>query len=638
MKRFFFIAIALFIGGKSIAQDSTVNLNEVIVTANRIAQKQSQTGKTISVIGKDILEKSKAQSVAQVLNEQVGITVNGAVNNLGTNQTVFLRGANRGRVLILLDGIPMGDPSDIDNVYDLNFLSVQDIERIEIARGNQSTLYGSDAIAGVINIITNKKNHAKPLQFRSTLIGGNYNSLKGNVQFFGKKNKLNYQASYSKIKTKGFSSANDSSGNNNFDRDGYNGNSLRANLDYQMTPNLSFKAFSQYSGYKTDLDKAAFADDRDYFIENKNINAGAGFQFQNDRVSVTGNYNYSEYKRFTLNDSADFSDYFKQNYFSKSQYLELYTSVVLSKTIKLVQGGDFRYGSYNNNYLSISEFGPYNSVFKDTSVSQSSMYASLLYASKNSKLNVEMGGRLNLHSQYGTNYTNTFSASYNLNKTYRLLGSISSGFKAPTLYQLYGEVSNNALKPENSINYEFGVAQNNQKLTQRLMYFYREVKQGIDFDNINNIYFNFQKQIVRGLEYEASYVISPSLTATANYCYLNGTDLTQSRISFADTTYSYLLRRPSHSGNIRISYQHKDKWSLSINGKFVSARKDIMGYQEPDLLLRGYCLLNTYGEYKLHNNARLFFDIQNITNTKFSDLRGYNSIPFLINGGIIINY
>src|SRR5215216_3325479 len=126
--------LTLCLGIHSYAQDSTKTkqLDEVIVTANKLAQKQSTTGKVITVISKDVIEKSSGRTVGQLLNEQAGVSVNGALNNIGTNQTVFMRGAASGRTLILLDGIPVYDPSLSGNEFDLNLLSLNDVERIEI--------------------------------------------------------------------------------------------------------------------------------------------------------------------------------------------------------------------------------------------------------------------------------------------------------------------------------------------------------------------------------------------------------------------------------------------------------------------------------------------------------------------------
>lgn len=642
MKKTFLLLTASIIGSQLSAQDSSAStqLEEVIITANRMEQKQSQTGKVITVISKDVLEKSQGKTVAQVLNEQAGITINGALNNAGTVQTVFMRGAASGRVLVLIDGIPVGDPSFISNEFDLNFLSITDITRIEIAKGAQSTLYGSDAVAGVINIITVKKNVTKPFNLKSTISAGNYKSFRGNLQLYGKTGKLSYQTKYSTINTGGFSAAYDKTGTNGFDKDGYHGNIVSAALQYQSTKQLSFRSFLQNSSYKTDADASAFTDDKDFTIRNSNFSTGAGFTFKNETVTLNGNYQYNEYKRSFLNDSGDvsgFAKYSSDHYFSKAQFAELYATIKINRSFTLLQGGDYRFGSFNNQYLSISSFGPYTTNFSDTSVSQSSLYASLIYNGLHEKLNIELGGRLNVHSRYGSNYTYTFNPSYAISKSLRMFGSIASGFKAPGLYQLYSGYGNSKLKPEESKNVELGLQQQVKKFNHRLVYFYREIKSGIDFDYVNYLYFNFTKQFVRGLEYETSVQLNKAFRVTANYTYINGTELSQSRITFNDTAYSYLLRRPAHTFNATAAYTNK-KLSASVNGRFTGKRYDVAGYAVKDENLNGYFLLNAYAEYRLIESLKFFADAQNITNKQFYDLRGFNSIPFMINAGLTFNW
>jgi vitamin B12 transporter len=514
------------------------------------------------------------------------------------------------------------------------------VERIEIARGAQSTLYGSDAVTGVINIITVKQNVKKPLNFKSTITAGNLSTFRGNAQLYGKVGKLTYQTRLSGISSKGFSAAYDSAGNNNFDRDGYKGTIVNASVQYAATDKLVFRSFFQNSAYKSDVDGGAFRDDKDFTINNRNFTTGGGFNFKNEAVSVTGNYQYSENKRNFLNDSgsiSSFSKYVSDDYFSKSQYVELFATVKLSKSFTLLQGADYRFGSYNSQFLSISSFGPFKSNFNDTAMSQSSMYASLLFASANKKLNIEAGGRLNVHSRYGSNYTYTFNPSYAITNKLRVFGSIATGFKAPGLYQLFSGFGKPELKPEESINYEIGLQQTKGKINHRLVYFYREIKNGIDFDNVNFKYFNFPRQLVRGLEYEASAMISSSFRISGNYTFLNGTDVTQSRVTFKDSSYNYLLRRPAHTVNLSLTYNYKDQFSASVTARSVSKRYDVTDYKKPDITLDSYFLLNVYAEYKATKNIKLFVDAQNVTNSKFFDLRGFNSIPFLINAGITVN-
>ncbi len=640
-KKLFFVAAVCF-SSHAFAQEDTSakSLDEVIVTANRLQQKQSQTGKVVTVISRDVLDRSNGRTVAQVLNEQAGITINGALNNAGTVQTTFMRGASSGRTLVLLDGMPLSDPSQINNEFDLNLLLINDVERIEIARGAQSTLYGSDAVAGVINIITRKQNSKKPFNLNSTLSAGNKGTYRGSVQLYGNVEKLAYQICYAELGTKGFSTARDTVGNKNFDRDAYWGNTSSASLTYQATEQLFFRSFLQYNRYKTSIDASAFRDDTDFTQRSNNLNTGFGFGYRSKTVSLSGNYMYSESTRKFLNDSGNvsgFAKFIRDNYFGRNQFVELFATINLAKGFTLLQGADYRFNSFNNKYFSVSSFGVFQSTFKDTSISQQSMYASLIYNGLDEKLNIEAGGRLNVNSKYGSNYTYTFNPSYALNKSLRLFGSIATGFKAPSLYQLYSFAGNKNLKPEESINYEIGLQHSSKAVKHRATFFYREVKTGIDFNNVSFIYYNIPNQIARGLEYE--FVIAPvnNLNITGNYTYLAGTEFIQSRITTKDTAYQYLLRRPKHNFNLTVGYHFGNGFYASLNTKTVSNRFDTGGYLTADAKLKGYFLLGAYAEYKYKNYLRFFADAQNITNQVFFDLRGYNSIPFLIQTGVSLS-
>jgi vitamin B12 transporter len=637
-KKILFVA-ACISGSALFAQDSSRILNEVIITANKIPQKQSTTGKVITVITKEQIEKSSGRTIAQLLNEQAGITINGAFNNLGANQTVYLRGASAGRTLILMDGIPVYDPSFINNDFDLNLLSLNNVESIEICRGAQSTLYGSDAVAGVINIITVKKDITKPLNVKTTASAGSYGTVRGNVQLYGKADKLTYSARYAKLTTKGFSSAYDSAGTNNFDNDKYNGDVGNASLQYQLSGDLSLKTFLQYSHYKTDLDAAVFTDEKDYTVNNKSLMTGFGFHYQKNNINLNGNYQYSDNKRNYFNDSIDVPGFFStDDYSGKSQFAEIFSSIGLNKNLTLLQGADYRYSSMHSRFFSISSYGPFTGSFQDTSQSQSSLYASLLYHTLAEKINIELGGRLNVHSRYGSNQTFTFNPSYNISEHFRIFGSIATGFKAPTLYQLYSDYGNLDLKPEKSKTYEIGFQQQHEKITNRIVYFNREIKNGIDFNNNIYKYFNFTKQTVNGIEFESKIIAAKNFTITANYTYLKPKEDNESRVTFKDSVYTYLLRRPKHSFNISASYNFHNGLYLSASGKYVGKRYDVGGYQVPDVQLGRYFLLNTYAEYKFNEYVKLFADAQNIANKKFFDVAGYNSIPFLFNGGVTVNF
>jgi len=641
MKKKILLVTAVIISSHLYAQqDSTKQtLDEVVVTAIKTPVKQSQTGKVVTVISKEQIEKSSGKTVAQILNEQAGITINGAYNAPGSVQTVFVRGGSSGRTLILMDGIPVNDPSMINNEFDLNLFSINDVERIEICKGAQSTLYGSDAVAGVINIITVKSKVDKPFNLKATTGFGNKNTVRNTLQLYGKAGKLAYTTRFAKLKTNGFSSAYDSTGAKNFDNDGYDGNVISAAVQYQAMPSLLVKTFVQHSQYKADIDAGVFADEKDYRIRNSNLSAGAGLNFKKGIVNITANYQYGELSRRYTNDSlfvGPFGTKFESNqYGGRTQYAELFGNIIAAKWITMIVGTDYRWSNMNQQYYSLSSFGPYSSSFNDTSLHQTSFYSSLIFNTLNKKLNVEIGGRTNRHSRYGNNSTYTVNPSYTINKTLRVFGSIASGFKAPSIFQVYDVFSGNAdLQPEKSTNYEMGLQQTHEKISTRVVYFHRDIKNGIDYDYLNFKYFNFVKQVVDGVELELAVKPVKNLSISANYTFITGDEQTQSRKNTHDTTYGYLLRRPKHNVNMNIGYQFTSSIYVSVSGKSVSSRYDVGGYQKEDILLKQYFIVSAYGEFKYKTSVKFFVDVQNISNRKFFDLRGYTAIPVLMNSGV----
>jgi vitamin B12 transporter len=641
MSKTFMLLAALLTGSMALAQKDTVRthvLDEVVVTANKLEQKQSTTGKVITVITKEQIEKSSGKTVAQLLNEQAGLVVNGAFNTAGSVQTLYMRGASAGRTLILMDGIPMNDPSTITTDYDLNLFSINDVERIEICKGAQSTLYGSDAIAGVVNIITVKKDITKPVNIKATMGFGNKNTTRSNLQFYGKEGRFTYTARFAQLKTDGFSSAYDSTGTKNFDNDGYKGNTANAALQFQANTKLSFRTFIQHSYYKADIDAGGFADKRNYFIDNKVLNTGAGANFKSGAWNIVGNYQYSQTRRHYDDNAAAGSASFSTNdYNGIGNYYELYASVKLNKAFTLLAGNDYRYASMDGRYVS-SSFGP--SPYKDTSMNQYSAYSSLLFAAADNKLHIELGGRLNKHSRYGNNNTYTFNPSYNISQDWRVFASVASGFKSPSIYQLYDTYSGNAnLLAEKSVNYEASIQYTEPKFTTRLVYFSRKIDNGIDYNYISFKYFNYLKQTVNGLELELNAKPTESINITANYALLSSEEITQNRVTTKDTVaYPYLLRRPKHNLNLILGIEPVKGLTISLSGKYLSSRYDVGGYKKADILLEGYVLLNAYADYTLNEHVKFFADAQNLTSKKFFDVRGFNSIPFLVNTGITFNW
>ena len=617
------IATTLLFGQKdSLSQKNANSLEDVIVTANKIEQKQNTTGKVVTVITAAQLNAHAGQTVAQVLSEQAGMYLPGALSNTGTVPSIYMRGASSGRTLILVDGAPVGDPSMISNEFDLNLVPLAQIERIEILKGSQSTMYGSDAIGGVINIITRKRMGSFITGGAST---GTYGNKTNQVAFNGVLAKINYALGFENQKAEGFSSAIDKNNTGNFDKDGYKNKSWYTKLNYNFNDNWSLQATTRKTSYKASIDYGAFKDDKDEYFNNATTMSGLQLKYKKEKTVFQFQYQYTTQDRSYLNDSADrtYLTYENNVYAGKTHFADAFLSKSIGQNVQWIVGSDFRYGSYNQTYASISEWGPYNENFKDTFQYQNSLYGSLLINDNAKKWLLELGTRYNNHSRYGNNQTFTISPSYVVKPGLRIISSISSGFKAPSLYQIS---YNTNLKAETSVNAEIGFDYKSSPVDVRVVYFNRTINNGIDYNYIDYNFFNFIKQKVNGLELELSHRLPHNQSVSVNYTLLNGQETNQNRVTTTDTiTYNYLLKRPKHSLQMQYNIGYK-KWDVSISGRYISSRYDVGGYATPDVKLDYYTLLNAHIQYKENNWLSFFVDVQNILQDRFQEIYGYNTI------------
>jgi vitamin B12 transporter len=608
---------------KNSSQNTTSTLDDVIVTANKIEQKQNTTGKLVTVITATQLNAHAGQSVAQVLSEQAGLNLPGALSNAGTVPSIYMRGASSGRTLILVDGAPVGDPSMISNEFDLNLVPLAQIERIEILKGAQSTLYGSDAIGGVINIITKKKAGSFLTAGASA---GSYGSKTNQISFNGALSKINYTAGFENQRADGFSSANDKNNTGTFDKDGYKNNSWFTKLNYNINNQWSLQASTRKTAYKASIDYGAFKDDKDEYFNNATTMSGLQLKYKKDKTVFQFQYQYTTQDRSYLNDSADkkYITYEDNQYAGKTHFADAFLSKSIGQNIQWILGSDFRYGSYNQTYASISVYGPYNENFKDTFQFQNALYGSLLVNDASKKWLLELGARYNHHSRYGDNQTFTVSPSYVIQPGLRIISSVSSGFKAPSLYQIS---YNTALKAETSVNAELGVDYKSNPVDARIVYFNRTINNGIDYNYIDYNFFNFIKQKVNGIEIELNHRLPHGQSVGVNYTLLNGQETNQNRITTTDTiTYNYLLKRPKHSLQMQYNVAINKKWQASLSGRYISSRYDVGGYATQDVKLDYYTLLNAHLQYQASKGLSFYVDMQNILQDQFQEIYGYNTM------------
>jgi vitamin B12 transporter len=617
---------ALFAVIQTNAQDSikTKQLDDVVVTATKYPVKLSETGKVVTIVSHEQIERSGGKSLSQILNEQTGIIVNGANSNPGKDKSVFLRGASNDYTLILLDGIPINDPSGSGGAVDLRLFPVEQIDHIEILKGSQSTLYGSDAIAGVINIISRKPGN-KAIGFNGGAGYGSYNTFNGNAGVNGHTSIVDYNINYSYTNTDGISEAVDTTGKAGFDKDGYKRHSFQSNLTFHAGKNLKISPYYRYSFYNGDFDADAFTDGKNSFTSLLN-NTGAIATFTLPKGTITANYGYSFSKRKYV---SDFGTSFFRGQFNSG---ELYWLNELTHNVKFLAG--VNYQTYRLLDTSLIKKNPQTSIV--------SPYLSL-YLHGFEGFNVELGGRYNHHSEFGDRLTYNLSTSYLINSQTKLFASLSSGFKAPTITDLFGPTfygSNPDLKPESSINVEGGIqlAALDKKVQVTATGFYRDIKNLIVY--VGNRLINIDQQKDKGAELEAIVTPVEKLSIKASYTFVTG-NIHQSR-NGKDTSYYNLIRRPKHTVVATVGYQATKQLYVSLSAQTLGKRDDLYfgppSYIGSPVNLKAYTVLNAYAEYKLlGNRLRLFADAKNITDTKYTEVYGYNTMGFNINGGFRVN-
>lgn len=604
-------------------QDSVHTLNEVVITATKFPKSQIETGKVLTVIDAALLGRSSGKDMSQLLNEQVGIVINGANSNPGKDKSVFLRGASSQYTLILLDGIPANDPSGLGGAIDLRLLPVDQIERIEILKGSQSTLYGSDAIAGVINIITKKKGD-KPLSGFGMLSYGSYNTFKGNASVAGSLKTLDYNISYSHSQSGGISEAKDETGNGNFDKDGYNQNSFRLNLGVMPTEKLSLRPFIRYTDYVGKYDGGVFSDDNTAVYTTKLLNYGLTSQYTLDHGTVNLHYGRSATER---NFESAFGKFPYKGNFDNA---EVFMNHDIGKNFQALAG-------INYQKLNMEDE---NAVKKNPSITITSPYASF-FVKKLHGFSAELGGRYNSHSQFGKTFTYSINPSYVINKQVKLFANYATGFKAPNLSELYGQFgANDKLKPQVSKSTEGGVqyTARNNKFNIRASYFNRKIEGVIVYSATG--YINLNQQNDNGFEIEPTVLVNDQLTIKAFYAFVVGEVSTKTFLG-KDTTFNNLFRRPKNSLGVNIGYQIRKNFYTSLNFKTFGDRKDT--YFDPNdfstkpVNLASYQLLDIYAEYKLiDGNLKLFADAKNILDQSYTEVYGYNTLRFNINVGLSI--
>lgn len=623
-----FLALVTTCGYAQEKDSTKVNLlQEVVISDTKFAQSKEKSGKVITKISSNELQKKAGQSLATILSSVAGVEINGNQSANGKNLGYYIRGGKNQQVLILIDGNPVTDASGINFEYDLRLLPVDQVESIEIMKGAASTLYGSGAATAVINI-TLKKSSKKPLQANAYVTIGSNNTAsnhKYNGQDFnqgfsvnGTVKKVNYLASLNSTETKGMSQIAEPNPDSNYDKDRFSRINYRSKIGFKATEKLLVDFFGNYDKVNNDYD---FPYDNTGFNDT-NLNQSETEQF---RLGFSPKYAYSK-GEFRLNSSfskiqRNYQEYNswtsaieKSMYEARSVNVDAFNKYKFSNEFYLVTGTNYQFHDMRSET-------PYSTIAKDsTKFNMIDPYFTGVYTS-NFGLNINAGARWNIHSQYGNQLVYNVNPSFNFGAEIpiKILSSISTAFITPSLYQLYSEYGTSTLTPEKNTTIESGfeVGLLKKKLTFNTVGFYREQNNSIGFDATYH-YANVEgMNKAKGVETGITYEVNNKINLIANYTFTQ-----------VDEALNRLI--PKHKVNGSVDFSATKRLFLNANYQYVDARQDAFydgtTYATVYTKLGSYQLVNALVKYELvQNRLSIFGTVTNILNEDFVENIGYST-------------
>ncbi len=578
---------------------STPLADETIVTPSRTETLLRESGSSVTVVTADQIRQSGQSSVSGVLRGVVGVDVVQQANP-GSITSVFMRGANSNHTKVLLDGIPLNNPADPSRSFDFGTLTVDNIERIEIVRGPQSIVYGSDAIGGVINIIT--KRGEGPMSASVSGMGGSFGTHQERFSASGGDCSHYYSFGGSYLQSDGFSALSRRFGG--VENDLYRNASLSGRYGWNPTETLNVDYVFRY----TDADVGI-----DGFLADDLIRQTRSNQFFNriqlQSQMMDGLIQHKAGFSYTDNSLVDTNPGFfgTPRFDGQSSLFDYQANLQLLETNVLTAGVDY-----------LHEQG---SPFAGTKQTQNlkGLYVQDQFTI-GERSHTTIGVRWDDHSTAGTAQTYRFTESLDVLETGgRIHGSIGRGFRAPAIAQRFGFGGNPTLRPEFSKGWDVGVEQPfwDRALVVDATYFRNDFSDLIQFvfDPMAANGFGFLQNVqlaqATGVELVATAQLTDVTSLSASYTYTDTEDLLNDR---------RLLRRPRNKAGVNLQHRClEDRATLNAYLLYVGNRQDFDQFGGITLLA-DYITLNLSGTYQLSDAWEVFARIDNVTDSDYEEV------------------
>ncbi|WP_417461548.1 TonB-dependent receptor plug domain-containing protein [Kordiimonas sp.] len=592
------------------AFDASFDVEEVVITANRRAQPITSVGKSISVIGEASLEANQYTFVLDALQSVPGVTIN-QNGTFGGTAFVSIRGASTDQTVVLVDGVQVNDPSVTGGAFDFANLDPNGVERIEVLRGPQAVLYGSDAMGGVINIIT--KSGTDGLNGNAFAEYGSYNSFRAGGAVNGGTDRIGYSLSASYRDTDGISAADSEDGNS--ERDGYENLTLRGKFSTKISEAARIELMANYSDSDSEYDGFALQGDGSYALgdtddlsksEEISLAARGLFDLWDGVVKNTASVEYSEIERTSFSGGVE-------SYSAKGERMNFDYLGTLTLSDEML----FTTGLQHEEVKAETQSAE--------AISTDSVFASLSYEGV-SGLTLTGGVRYDDHETFGGTTNAEVSMSYLFEETgTQVIANWGEGFKAPTIFQLTysccGFDSNPDLQPERAKAWEVGVRQSflDDHVTMGATYFDQRTEDLIIF-TFTGGYQNVSRARAKGIELTVDAHLSDSLSVNANYTHTSAKD--------RDTD-TVLVRRPKDQAYAAVNWTPTDRLSGLVSLTYNGKELDSSGAYAP-----AWTRVDLRAAYKLNDTVELYGRVDNLLDESYQQVLGYGTPGLSVFGGV----
>ena len=578
-----------------------------VVSATKTSQKLSDVTSNVNVITAQEIEERHYTTVTEALNSIPGITFR-SNGGLGTTTSVNVRGMKSNRVLVLIDGIRQNDITGL-NGAPFAHLMTTDIERIEVIKGAQSGIWGADATAGVINIIT--KSAKKGLNFSVAQEFGSFGTSQINADFAYKTDKFYFKINHNNLDSKGFTAyAPRGTDINQYEDDAYANKTTNIKAGFTITPT------NKIDISHTTIDGQGNYDD----AFNNNPNSTITTNSTKDSFSSI-NFNHIDsfnevnlYAKKSTFDRTSTSSFGTSPFKGEVKEYGLNSKISYLSNSFLLVGGDYKKfehksgldRNYNNKALFLTNNNKIGTSLGNTIITESIRRDN--YSDFNDKTTGKIGVKQSFSAVDGLNLSSNYGTAYNI----------------PTLYNLYGSFVGNAnLTPESTKSYDVTVAYKDFSAT----YFNSKIDNFIDYD-----FTSFNYQNLAGTSNIKGYELAYNSTLTDDIA-LN---LGYTNLTTEDSSGQALARQPKENIKFGLDYYGIDKLHLGAYGEYVGERYDKANKQGEQT--GRYTIANFVANYDWDKHLSFYGKVDNITDKYYQTVDGYATSPRAVYAGMKLTY